>query len=97
MTAKLLEKDSTEDIVFSQHSFIPRPDTATKQLLPRQHRHKKPSIDLWQYKPRENWEQPVRFLVTKYFDKVVIFSQVKAILVGATPENGGAECLCNNL
>lgn len=36
------------------------------------------------------------FPVTENFNKVIIFSKVKAILVGATAEYRGAERLCTN-
>jgi len=46
------------------------------------------------YVPSKHWKEPVKFTVPKYFDKVVVFAQIKAVLVWSTPEDRSSECLC---
>ena len=46
------------------------------------------------YVPSKHWKEPVKFTVPKNFNKVVVFAQIKAILVWSTPENRSSECLC---
>lgn len=44
--------------------------------------------------PSKHWKEPVKFTVSKNFDKVVVFAQIKTVLVWSTPENRSSECLC---